>query len=426
MGPTHKGENLEMNEVYTKAKNAKEIAHLLANLTTDQKNAALKVIADELRINQEFLLNENAKDVETLRANGMSETMIDRLTLTVDRLEEIASAAEQVAELNDPVGEVTSEWERPNGLHIQNVRVPLGVVGMIYEARPNVTVDAAALCLKTGNAVILRGSSTAIHSNIALVNVLQGALKKASLPVETIQLIEDTNRATAEHLFTCNEYVDVLIPRGGASLIQAVIEKATVPVIETGVGNCHIYVDHSADFELTKSIVVNAKTQRPSVCNAAETVIIHQDFANEHLQSLLDQLEERGVTFFGDQTACSIDERVKEATESDWADEYLDLKLAVRIVPSIDEAIGHIRKYGTKHSEAIISETKEHVLTFQNFVDAAAIYHNASTRFTDGFEFGFGAEIGISTQKLHARGPMGLNALTSNKYLILGNGQIKG
>jgi glutamate-5-semialdehyde dehydrogenase len=415
-----------MNEVYSKAKEAQSITHQLINLTTDEKNHALTLIANHLRQNQSYLIKENEKDLEFGRKNGMSETMLDRLTLTAERLNEMASAVEQVASLRDPIGELIEEWDRPNGLHIQNVRVPLGVIGMIYEARPNVTVDAASLCLKTGNAVILRGSSTAIHSNVALVSVLQKALKDASLPIETIQLIEDTSRATAEHLFTCNEYVDVLIPRGGATLIQAVIEKATVPVIETGVGNCHIYIDDSAEVELAKKIVVNAKTQRPSVCNAAETVIVHEMWAKLHLKELLDTLDHKGVTFYGDTASMAMDERIKEASETDWADEYLDLKLAVKIAPSLNEAMNHIRQYGTKHSEAIISETAANVSRFQQSVDAAAIYHNASTRFTDGFEFGFGAEIGISTQKLHARGPMGLKALTSNKYLLTGNGQIKG
>ncbi|WP_368504660.1 glutamate-5-semialdehyde dehydrogenase [Alkalihalophilus sp. As8PL] len=415
-----------MNEVYSKAKEAQSITHQLINLTTDEKNHALTLIANHLLQNQSYLIKENEKDLEFGRKNGMSETMLDRLTLTAERLNEMASAVEQVASLRDPIGELIEEWDRPNGLHIQNVRVPLGVIGMIYEARPNVTVDAASLCLKTGNAVILRGSSTAIHSNVALVSVLQKALKDASLPIETIQLIEDTSRATAEHLFTCNEYVDVLIPRGGATLIQAVIEKATVPVIETGVGNCHIYIDDSAEVELAKKIVVNAKTQRPSVCNAAETVIIHETWAKSHLKELLDALDHKGVTLYGDTASMAMDGRIKEASETDWADEYLDLKLAVKIAPSLNEAMNHIRQYGTKHSEAIISETAANVSRFQQSVDAAAIYHNASTRFTDGFEFGFGAEIGISTQKLHARGPMGLKALTSNKYLLTGNGQIKG
>ncbi|WP_157796577.1 glutamate-5-semialdehyde dehydrogenase [Bacillus sp. FJAT-45037] len=416
-----------MNEVYDKAKQAQAIAPNLANLPTEQKNKALQVMARILRSEQDYLLSENKKDIEAAKMNEISDTMIDRLTLTKDRISEMANALEQVATLDDPIGDVLESSERPNGLHLKNIRVPLGVVAMIYEARPNVTVDAASLCLKTGNAVLLRGSSTAIHSNIALVDVLQAALKEVSISIEAIQLIEDTSRQTAEHLFTCREYIDVLlIPRGGARLIQAVVEKARVPVIETGVGNCHIYIDDSAKVELAKNIVVNAKTQRPSVCNAAETIIIHEAWAEDHFNSLVDVLDHYGVTFYGDEKACIMDSRVNIATEIDWTDEYLDLKVAITIVPSLDKAINHIRQYGTKHSEAIISETDLNVKIFQQLVDAAAIYHHASTRFTDGFEFGFGAEIGISTQKLHARGPMGLHALTSNKYLIKGNGQIKG
>ncbi len=416
-----------INEVYDKAKQAQAIAPNLANLPTEQKNKALQVMARILRSEQDYLLSENKKDIEAAKMNEISDTMIDRLTLTKDRISEMANALEQVATLDDPIGDVLESSERPNGLHLKNIRVPLGVVAMIYEARPNVTVDAASLCLKTGNAVLLRGSSTAIHSNIALVDVLQAALKEVSISIEAIQLIEDTSRQTAEHLFTCREYIDVLlIPRGGARLIQAVVEKARVPVIETGVGNCHIYIDDSAKVELAKNIVVNAKTQRPSVCNAAETIIIHEAWAEDHFNSLVDVLDHYGVTFYGDEKACIMDSRVNIATEIDWTDEYLDLKVAITIVPSLDKAINHIRQYGTKHSEAIISETDLNVKIFQQLVDAAAIYHHASTRFTDGFEFGFGAEIGISTQKLHARGPMGLHALTSNKYLIKGNGQIKG
>ncbi len=351
--------------------------------------------------------------------------MIDRLTLTAQRLADMADGLKQVAALPDPIGESLSKNTRPNDLQIEKVRVPLGVIGMIYEARPNVTVDASSLCLKAGNAVILRGSSSAIHSNTALVHVIQRALEKTAIPAQAIQLIEDTSRETASEMFTLNEYLDVLIPRGGASLIQAVVKNASVPVLETGVGNCHLFIDQSAKADMAISVAVNAKTQRPSVCNAIETILIDKNWASEHLTSLLDQLAEKGVSFVGDEEIQALDARIKPAVESDWTDEFLDLKVALKLVDSVDAAIAHIYQYGTKHSESIISEDAANVAKFLNEVDAAAVYHNASTRFTDGFEFGFGAEIGISTQKLHARGPMGLEALTSTKYIVRGNGQVK-
>ncbi|MCL7747119.1 glutamate-5-semialdehyde dehydrogenase [Halalkalibacter alkaliphilus] len=415
-----------MSELKIKAKKASECARELATKTTTEKNEALEAIAQQLLQEEEYLLTENEKDIQIARNNGTNEGIIDRLTLTSTRLKDMAEGIRQVISLTDPVGERLASIERPNGLQIQKVRVPLGVIGMIYEARPNVTIDASSLCLKAGNAVLLRGSSSAIHSNTALVNVVQRALEKTTIPVEAIQLIEDTSRATATEMFTLNEYLDVLIPRGGASLIQSVVKNASVPVLETGVGNCHLYIDHNADTNMAISVAVNAKTQRPSVCNAVETILINSNWATDHFDSLLQALSDKNVAFVGDEKTRSFDSRIEAAQEVDWADEFLDLKVALKVVDSLDEAIEHIHQYGTKHSEAIISEDAENVENFLNKVDAAAVYHNASTRFTDGFEFGFGAEIGISTQKLHARGPMGLEALTSTKYIVHGTGQVKG
>ncbi len=331
----------------------------------------------------------------------------------------------QLIELRDPVGECVSAWERPNGLSIQEMRVPLGVVGMIYEARPNVTVDAATICLKTGNAVILRGSSSAIHSNKAIVSVIHRALKQTSLPSESVQLIEDTTRDSAKQLFTLNEYLDVLIPRGGKQLIDTVVREASVPVLETGAGNCHIFIDETADKQMAFNIIINAKTQRPSVCNAIETIVLHENWVEQYGSELFSSLNERGVELRGDNKAVAIDSSILLATEEDWETEFLSLTLAVKVVSTVEEAIHHINTYGSMHSEAIITENEENVSKFFTSVDAAALYHNASTRFTDGSEFGFGAEIGISTQKLHVRGPMGLPALTSTKYVIRGNGQIR-
>jgi glutamate-5-semialdehyde dehydrogenase len=426
MGPIGKGDDETMNELLTKAKKASECARDLATKTTQEKNKALELIAVQLLEEESFLLTENVKDVQVARNNGTNEGIIDRLTLTPERLQDMAEGLRQVAALTDPVGETLSTIIRPNGLQIEKVRVPLGVIGMIYEARPNVTIDASSLCLKAGNTVLLRGSSSAIHSNTALVAVVQRALEKTSIPVEAIQLIEDTSRETATEMFTLNEYLDVLIPRGGASLIQTVVKNASVPVLETGVGNCHLFIDRSAKLDMATSIAVNAKTQRPSVCNAVETILIDRQWADAHVQTLIHALAEKGVSFVGDEKTQAYDQRIKPATESDWANEFLDLKVALKVVESVDEAVNHIYIYGTKHSESIISEDTENIATFLNAVDAAAVYHNASTRFTDGFEFGFGAEIGISTQKLHARGPMGLEALTSTKYIVQGTGQVKG
>ncbi|WP_282172487.1 glutamate-5-semialdehyde dehydrogenase [Cytobacillus firmus] len=408
-------------ELIHKGQKAKKAAAELAKKTTQQKNRALELISGQLMQEKNFILTENDKDLGEGRKNGMSDALLDRLRLNQARLEDMAEALIQLARLEDPVGEIISDWERPNGLEITQVRVPLGVVGMIYEARPNVTVDASSLCLKTGNAVMLRGSSTAIHSNKAILKVIHHALEKSDLPSDAVQLIEDTSRETASAMFKLNDYLDVLIPRGGAKLIKTVVEHSTVPVLETGAGNCHIYIDESADKEMAVSIAVNAKTQRPSVCNACETILVHREW--EGLNDLVNTLKKKGVVIHGGEGVNG--EGIIPAVEEDWAAEYLGLEVAMKVTDSVDEAITHINRFGTKHSEAIISSNPENVQKFLTEVDAAAVYHNASTRFTDGFEFGFGAEIGISTQKLHARGPMGLPALTSTKYIVKGDGQVK-
>jgi glutamate-5-semialdehyde dehydrogenase len=415
----------QSSELIEKAQQAKKAAAILAKATTDEKNQALHMISQQLMKEQAYILTENNKDVLAGKENGMSESLIDRLKLTQQRLQDMADALIQLTSLKDPIGEILEGWERPNGLAISQVRVPLGVIGMIYEARPNVTVDASSLCLKTGNAVLLRGSSTAIHSNKAIVKVIQQALQLSGLPIEAVQLLEDTSRETASQMFKLNEYLDVLIPRGGAKLIQTVVQNSTVPVLETGAGNCHVYIDESADPKMAIDIAINAKTQRPSVCNACETILVQRDWASSHLQELLAALREKEVRIHGDETVQQAGLDVIPASLEDWGKEFLGLEVALKVVDDVEEAIAHINLYGTKHSEAIISSTMANVEKFYTEVDAAAVYHNASTRFTDGFEFGFGAEIGISTQKLHARGPMGLQALTSTKYIIRGTGQIK-
>ena len=414
-----------MTELLVKARQASDLAQSLALCTTEQKNHALQLIANQLLEETSFILQENKKDIEAGKQSGMGENILDRLKLTEERIQDMAEGVRQVATLPDPVGEMLEGWDRPNGLHIEKVRVPLGVVGMIYEARPNVTVDAASLCLKTGNAVLLRGSSSAIYSNKAIVAVIHRALQNSECPAKAVQLLEDTSRETASQMFKLTEYLDVLIPRGGANLIQTVVNNASVPVLETGVGNCHIYIDESADQKMAIDIAVNAKTQRPSVCNAAETILVHQKWADQHLEDLIQVLQGKKVEIRADEKARAVDQSLLVATEEDWESEFLNLTVALRVVENIDEAIGHIHSYGSKHSEAIITESMENVDLFFKRVDAAALYHNASTRFTDGFEFGFGAEIGISTQKLHARGPMGLPALTSTKYIVRGTGQIR-
>lgn len=414
-----------MSEVLRKGKAAKAVSYQLIEKTTEEKNTALEKIAQQLEMEQAYLIAENQKDLQFGKANGVSDSILDRMLLNKKRIEDMAHAIRLLIELQDPIGETLETIEKENGLHIQKKRVPLGVIGMIYEARPNVTIDAATLSLKTGNAVILRGSSSSIHSNKALIAVIHRALEQTGIPQDAVQLIEDTRRETAKELFTLNEYLDVLIPRGGKKLIDTVVKESTVPVLETGAGNCHIYIDESADPLMAERIVLNGKTQRPSVCNAIETILIHENWLQESGETLLKQLHEHSVEIFGDEQIRSVFSKAKPAAEEDWGTEYLALTVSIKAVKSVGEAIQHINQYGTKHSEAIITKDAANAAQFLTRVDAAAVYHNASTRFTDGFEFGYGAEIGISTQKLHARGPMGLPALTSSKHFIYGNGQIR-
>ncbi|MDM5453611.1 glutamate-5-semialdehyde dehydrogenase [Peribacillus simplex] len=404
---------------------AKKAAKILSMLTTEEKNDALRIVANELEKEYGIILDANKKDLKKGREKGFDQAYIDRLALTQERVKDFAEGLRQVAGLPDPVGDVLSDWTLENGLKVQEVRVPLGVIGMIYEARPNVTADAAGLALKSGNAIVLKGGSSALSSNKMIVEVMHRALEKTKIPKEAVQFIASTDRATTQKLFTMKEHIDVLIPRGGASLIKAVVENATVPVLETGVGNCHIYFDKEAETEKALNIIINAKTDRPAVCNAAETLIVHKDWLSENKEILAETLKEYGITIHGDQEAAAVLLNVIPANEEDWANEYLSLDLAVKTVNSLDEAIEHIDQYGTKHSEAIITENDDMAKRFMQLVDAAAVYHNASTRFTDGGALGFGAEIGISTQKLHARGPMGLPALTTIKYMMSGNGQIR-
>lgn len=412
-------------ELLKKGSAAKNAAFELACVSTELKNKALEAIADALEKYADKIIAANKTDIANAEKKGMSKAMLDRLTLSRERIADIADGVRKVVELSDPIGGIINEWERPNGLHIAQKRVPIGVIAIIYEARPNVTADAAALCLKSSNAVILRGGSEAINSNIALMNIMQDAAYSTGLPVGCLNLIEDTRRETAAELMKMNGFVDLLIPRGGASLIRAVVENATVPVIETAAGNCHVYVDGECDFEKAEKIVLNAKVSRPSVCNAAETLLVDSSIAKTFLPNMIKLLEENHVEIRGCEKCVEICKNINPATEDDWSREYNDYIMAVKLVDGIDEAIKHINKYNTKHSEAIITENKEKAERFLNEVDAACVYVNASTRFTDGFEFGFGAEIGISTQKIHARGPMGLEQLTSVKYVIHGNGQIR-
>ena len=397
----------------------------IARCSTNKKNSVLKSMADKLRKAENFILRSNSKDIEIAQQKGKSRAILDRLKLDKKRIEAMADGLLAIAALPDPVGEVESMIKRPNGLYIGKKRVPLGVIGIIYEARPNVTVDASALCLKAGNSVILRGGSEAINSNRALVKILKEALKDNNIPSETIQLIGDTKRESVIEMMKMRDYIDVLIPRGGASLIKTVVENSSIPVIETGVGNCHIYVDENANLEMAEKIVINAKTSRPAVCNAAETLLVSEKVAPLFLPKILPVLEKLGVEIRGGKKVRRIFLVGKEATEEDWNTEYLDYIISVKVVKDIDEAITHINKYGTKHSEAIVTNNYQNAQKFLEEVDAAAVFVNASTRFTDGFEFGLGAEIGISTQKLHARGPMGLKELTTYKYIIYGNGQVR-
>ncbi|WMJ88072.1 glutamate-5-semialdehyde dehydrogenase [Anaerocolumna sp. MB42-C2] len=404
---------------------AKKAAALLNVLGVERKNEGLQNAARFLLENESDILKANELDITAARENGMTEALIDRLRLNQNRIEAMAKGLLAIVDLNDPVGEVISMTTRPNGLTIGQKRVPIGVIGIIYESRPNVTADAFGLCFKTGNAVILRGGSDAIHSNIAIVNVIREALKKVGLCENSIQLIEDTDRETAKEMMRLNQYIDVLIPRGGAGLIRTVVENSTIPVIETGTGNCHVYVDEYADFDMALNIIDNAKTHRLGVCNACESLVIHSKVADKFIPLVYKRLTDKKIVFRADERARIICDKMEPATEEDYGKEYLDRFISLKVVDSIDEAIEHINYYNTKHSEAIITNDYSHALKFLNEIDAAAVYVNASTRFTDGGEFGFGAEIGISTQKLHARGPMGLVALTSTKYIIFGNGQIR-
>ncbi|MBC2323631.1 glutamate-5-semialdehyde dehydrogenase [Listeria booriae] len=414
-----------MSGLVEMGKRSKVAALALSQAKTKQKNEALLALAERLVANTAVILAANEKDLAAAADNGVKDAMLDRLRLTAERVVDMAEGVKQVAALADPIGEVTHMWKNEADLTIGKQRVPLGVIGIIYESRPNVTVDAAVLCFKTGNATILRGGSEAFHSNIALVKIIRESLAASNFPADAVQILEDTSRETAQALMKLNAYLDVLIPRGSARLIQAVLENATVPVIETGTGNCHVYIDKEAQQEMATKIIVNAKASRPSVCNAAETLLIHEAVAPAFLPSIIAKLREENVEIRGDEQVATVIPDVIAATESDWETEFADYILAIKVVPSDDAAIAHINQYGTKHSEAIVTDNYFTSQKFLQQVDAAAVYVNASTRFTDGFEFGFGAEIGISTQKLHARGPMGLNELTSTKYIIYGEGQIR-
>ena len=404
---------------------AKEVSRVLNNLGSTPKNEGLKAVAQALLDGKDKILEANQKDVQAALAKGMNPGLVDRLSLNEARIQAMAEGLLQVASLDDPVGEVISMKPRPNGLLIGQKRVPLGVIGMIYEARPNVTADAFGLCFKSGNAVILKGGSDALESNKAIVVQIREGLKSAGLPEDAVQLIESTDREVTRQFMRLNDYLDVLIPRGSAGLIRSVVENSTVPVSETGTGNCHIFVDESADLDMALNIIFNAKTQRIGVCNACESLVVHRAVAEEFLPLLKARLDEKQVEIRADKEACALVDGFVPATEEDWGREYLDYILSLKLVDSIDEAIAHINRYNTKHSEAIITSDYANAQRFLNEIDAAAVYVNASTRFTDGFEFGFGAEIGISTQKLHARGPMGLKELTTTKYIIYGNGQVR-
>lgn len=407
-------------------KRAKKASREMQRLGVTAKNEGLEAVADALVAKAEIMLAANEKDVERARTSGMKESLVDRLTLTKERIDGMAEGIRQIVVLEDPIGEVLSMKTTPQGMQIGQKRVPLGVIGIIYESRPNVTADAFGLCFKTGNAVILRGGKDSLSSNQAIVGVIRDTLSECGLPIDSIQLLEDTSHETAERFMRMNDYVDVLIPRGGAGLIRTVVEKSTVPVIETGTGNCHVYVDEYADVQMAADIVENAKTQRLGVCNACESLVVHNSIAGKALPIICERLAKHSVEMRGDERARSCYEPMIAATEEDYGTEYLDAIISIKVVDSLEEAIEHINTYNTGHSEAIVTGDYHNAMTFLNEVDAAAVYVNASTRFTDGFEFGFGAEIGISTQKLHARGPMGLLALTTTKYIILGDGQIRG
>lgn len=414
-----------MENLILMGENAKKAAYDLSILSTKTKNNALALMAKELLDSKEEIIRANKIDMQEAKNKNVSETLLDRLYLNDKRVEDMATGLLEIVKLPDPVGEIISMWKRPNNLQIGQKRVPIGVIGIIYESRPNVTCDAAGLCLKSGNATILRGGSDAINSNKAIVKALRNGIEKSGLPKDAIQLVSDTDREVAQKMMRLNEYIDVLIPRGGENLIKSVVKNATIPVRETGTGNCHIYVDESADFNMAIDIVLNAKTQRPGVCNAAEKLLIHENISKEFLPKVVKALREKNVEIRGDEKSKEVVDDIILAKDEEWDKEYLDYIIAVKIVENVDEAIKHINNHGTKHSEAIITESYKNSQKFLERVDAAAVYVNASTRFTDGSEFGFGAEIGISTQKLHARGPMGLKELTSTKYIIYGNGQIR-
>lgn len=413
-----------ISEVYRKGRAAKEASYVLQTAGTDVKNKALAYIADALMAHSDAILSANAEDLKRAKEKGMAPAMVDRLTLTKERISAMAEGVRQVIDLRDPSGIVLDEFTRPNGLAIKKVSVPLGVIAIIFESRPNVTVDAAALCIKAGNACVLRGGSEAIASNTALTSVIRQGLKAAGLPENSVNIIENTDRALVKELLTLRGFIDLAIPRGGAGLIRMVVDTATVPCIETGSGVCHVYVDKDADLSMAVKIVENAKVSRPSTCNAMETLLVHRDVAKDFLETLAPVMKDDAVELRGDDEARAVS-AMKAADDEDWATEYNSLIMSVKVVDSLDEALDHIRRFSTHHSEAIVTNNKETAEAFQKSVDSAAVYVNASTRFTDGFEFGFGAEIGISTQKLHVRGPMGLEALVSYKYLIDGQGQIR-
>ncbi len=416
---------IEKTDVKKQAKLAQDASKKLRMLSTEEKNKVLYKLADHLEEHMEPILEANAKDLEAGKQKGFDDALMDRLSLDEQRIRDFAEGLREVAELEDPTGKTITDWTLENELLVEKVTVPLGVIGMIYEARPNVTVDATGLALKSGNAIVLKGGSNAIQSNKAIVDVMHDALKNSAVPSEAVQFINSTDREATNALFTMKEHIDVLIPRGGGALIQAVVDNATVPVLETGVGNCHIYIDEDADVQKALNIIINAKTDRPAVCNAAETLLIHEKWFKKNHEVLFDTLEQHGVTVHGDEEVLNHKADAIPAGESDWANEYLSLDVAVKVVGNVEVAADHIDRYGTKHSEAIVTENEKTAKRFMMLVDAAALYHNASTRFTDGGALGFGAEIGISTQKLHARGPMGLPALTTIKYLMHGNGQIR-
>lgn len=414
-----------MSNIISIGEKSKKASLLLGRLDQEGKNIALRACAKALLENKGYIMEANRKDVEAAKKNGMKSSLIDRLLLNEDRIIAMADGLIEVAALDDPIGEVLSMKVRPNGLTIGEKVVPLGVIGIIYESRPNVTADAFGLCFKTGNTVILKGGSDAINSNIAIVKILRDALNSVDITADAVQLIEDTDRNAVQELIRLNKYIDVIIPRGGAGLIKTVVENSSVPVIETGTGNCHIYVDEYADFNMALDIIDNAKTQRLGVCNAAESLVIHERVSEKFIPLVVERLSSKEIEIRADKKACAISDYCNPATEDDYGSEYLDKIISLKVVNNIEEAISHINHYNTKHSDAIITKDYKNGLKFLNEVDSAAVYINASTRFTDGNEFGFGAEIGISTQKLHARGPMGLRALTTTKYIIFGNGQIR-